>query len=785
MQVGCLGSRISKCWSRGRSLAYDSLGMGQPSDSTETRVRCPNCGLALANPQTEACPQCGGPLTDLVDSPDSDNISIKATFQQYKCDRCARVFVLDSTGRCPGCGAEEMPAGAPDANALARATRWRSHIQNVAQIAKGANPLGLRFTTRGPRRAVDEYREWLQSQFFGDCIGHFNRAKELLNITDWPAADADGDASLEGLTVAISGLADFVTEAQQTPPPVMLLATHRASARAAAAIVQSLSLFCDVIVAPHLEAAVSVRNRAQDQLDGATAQSHAISRHIELLERIAAQPGWFAWADAFDPGRATAELVAYQPSSIGDVATLVRTTFANVPEVVALPDELAFGLGPAALTSILWDSLRLERRIRAVLRILAKASAINPAWMSDPAPVAESLLQGHRQLSEQVGALGFLVRSGASRKAMLMGAIAVYERFAEGPLRKFGSVVRQAAEVGEGRQSTLDPHALAEDGLGSIIESLERAAPILTRDFSFMIRNAAAHYQFEVTETSITLTEPERKGKKRSEELGDDDFLEGLFDLNELLIAFETAAVAYAASGAAPTLKDELTRIASGPDEQYEILGAIAGLKGWVELTFARISKTLVIEGRYLGGDDTDPFVELLPTIAGAVGVMATVDIVMVILRGTDRSCEYPRALIIGGKSNPMIAPAMAGRAQANVLRQTGSVPRVEAEAKLMLVGPLAVLTHAIANNRASTSEVRDFCKWIVAWLASEPVDTSLAPDRDIIVRHLHQLDEASGMSIVAARKKDRWLANAAGDAMQRQVLALVEIQQRLRALYP
>ncbi len=747
-------------------------------------LHCSNCGLTLVPNHVGACPQCGGPLAEVEDSAESDNISVKVTFQQFKCDRCEHKFVLDPTGSCPQCGAQEVAAGTDDANAAARKSRWQNRVKAIARIAKAADPQGLRFSTRGSRKDVPDYIKWLQLRFFDEAMKNFQEAKRLLAASDWPAADASGDAAFDRLAVLVGELTDFVKEAESTPPPVLLLATHRGMARAAAALTQSISLFCEVIVAPHIGSATSVRNQAQAALDEAAALAGAISSHMRLLDRVAGQPGWFAWADTFDPGRATAELVSHQPTTISEAAALVRTTFSTIPEIVRLPDELAFALAPAALTSVLWDPLRLQRRIRAILRIFSKASSTNPNWIGDPASVAESLLIGHRQLNEQVGLLGFLARSGGSRKAMLIGSISVYERFAEGPLRRFGSVVRQAIEVAERRQQTLDAAALAEDQLGPIVQSLEDAAPVLVREFSFLMRNASAHYEFEVTDAGVTVTEPMRKGKKRRENLTDDDFLEMLFDLNELLVALEAATVAFAASDDAPRLKAELTRIAAGAEEQYEILRAIAGLRGWVELSFAKRDQTLILEGRYLGDAKTDPFVELLSTVAGALGVFGDVDAVVVSLRGAGRSCDYSRDRMMGGPSNPLVAPALAGRATADVLRQTGSQPELEVEARFLLVGPIAVLTDAIANNAVSIPQVREFCKWAIPWLKSEAIGSGLAPERDLIVEHLRKLDEAMAISGLAAQKNNRGLARAATDAMQREALALLEVRRRLRTLY-
>jgi hypothetical protein len=724
-------------------------------------------------------------MTAVDDSLESDDISIKVSFQQFKCDECEHRFVLDESGMCPRCAAQEVAAGTPDANAADREARWRDRVDAMGRIVTPADPLGLHFSSRGSRQGATDHLEWLRRRFFDECMEGFDEGKSLLKRTDWPAVDASGDAALDRLTTLVEDLARFVKDAESTPPPVLLLATHRGVARAAAALAQSVARFCEVIVAAHFGTATSIRDQAQTDLDEATAQAQAILSHLRLLDRVKAQPGWFAWADTFDPGRATAELVSHQSSTIADAAAIVRTTFSTIPAIAGLPDALAFALAPAALTSVLWDPLRLQRRIQAILRIFAKASSANQNWIVDSVPVASALLTGHRQLNEQVGLLGFLARSGGSRKTMLMESISVYQRFAEGPLRKFGSVVRQAYEVGVGRQQTIDATALTEDRLRTIVESLQEAAPELVQQFSFLIRNASAHYGFEVTDAGVTVTEPMRKGKKRSDNLTDDDFMEMLFDLNELLVALEAATVAFAASGAAPGLNAELTRLAAGPEEQYEVLRAIAGLRGWVEMSFARSDRTLIVEGSYLGGSSTDPFVELLSTVAGALGAFGDVDMVAVSLRGAARTCEYSRRLITDGPGGTLIGPAMAGRATASVLRQTGSKPRVEVEAKFILVGPIAVLTEAIANSQVSMPEVRQFCSWAIPWLASEALEPELEPERDLTVEHLGKLDQAIAMSGVAARKNNRWLADTSASAIQREVLSLLEVQQRLRALYP
>jgi predicted RNA-binding Zn-ribbon protein involved in translation (DUF1610 family) len=766
-----------------RSKSKGQLPRGSGGDARDVRNHCPNCGLTLVSHQLASCPQCGG-LLGRTATTRLDDLSVKVTFRQYACDRCGYVFVLTASGQCPKCGNEEAEAGAADPLAAQRETRWRSRVDAIARVARAADRYGLHFSTRGLRRSPTEYIAWLQEAFFGEAMDGFQRAKVLLRDTEWPLVDLSGDTSLDELHVLLTGIAGFVSEAELTPPPVVLLATHRGSARAAGLLTRSISLFSQVVIAPHLETATAIRAQAQAALDEGAAVAEAISAHLGLLKRVSDEPGWFAWDDAFDTGRATAEVVSHRPSSVKEVVDRVRSTFAAIPEIVALPDHVAFVLAPAVLTSVLWDSLRLERRIKAALAIFHGVFSVNPNWMVRPGLVAQDVAIGHQQLSDQVGQLGFFARSGASRKAMLLGSIGVYERFGEGPLRKFGALVRQAIEVGSGRQQVLDVSAMKEDKLGPIVESLRNAAPVLVQEVSLLLRNASAHYGFEVTDAGIVLTAPPRRGKTPKDELSDDDFMEMLFDLNELLVALEVAILASAHSGTIPQLQAELSGLGTELDQQCQVLRAIAGLRGWVEVTFEKSGNRLIVEGRYIGEPLLDPFAELLPAVAGAFGAIRGLSEIDARLRDTRRTCRFAGARIIEGPKNVLADVARTGRITADTLRQSETQSVSQVEARFLLGGPVAVLLRAIEDNTVSMREVREFCKWESEWLASEPIVEELEADRNLVVQQLKGLERAVAMLESSTRTNRRWLAKLASDEMRSAMNSLREIHVRLRSLY-
>ncbi len=525
-------------------------------------MHCQQCGLDVVGAVIDHCPRCSGELIRTDAEVGDDHISISVAFAQFRCDTCGQIFVIDTTGTCPGCGHPELKEGSADPRAEERLQRWGPAIRRISTLARSVRPSKLKFSSRGRRRPAEDHVEWLRARFFVTGMDSFNEAKRVLSSVNWPALDREGDVGLAKVEAAVSTLVDFTREAQASPPPAVLIAVHRGTAQGAAAVAESLALFAEVIVAPTLGEASRVRDRAQARLDEAVIHASAISANIQLAERVGLQPGWFAWDDRFDAGRATAELVGHRRTTVADVAAQVRATFAGVSEIATLPDPLAFALGPAALTSVLWDPQRLKRRIRTVLAVMAQASEVNPNWLTSVHDVAKAILDGHRKLNQQVGSLGFVLRSNAPRKQMLLNATTVFERFAEGPMRKFGSILRQAIEVSEGRQHALDPAALVEDKFGYVTDSLQRATPTLVHDLETLTRNAAAHYEFEITESGIDITEPMRQGKKRSASLTDDDFLEMLFDLNEAIVGLEVGLIVYAASN--PLLRAEIDQLASG-----------------------------------------------------------------------------------------------------------------------------------------------------------------------------------------------------------------------------
>lgn len=242
----------------------------------------------------ERCPRCSGQLVPTHDRADDEHIDISVDFAQFRCDSCGEIFLIDATGACPACGHQELEKGTPDPRAQERLKRWAPAVQRIGDLAKSVHPRKLRFASRGGRRSVDDHVEWLRREFFATGMDHFNQAKRLLSSVNWPAVDTEGDSGLAHVEVAVSGLVDFVMDAQASPPPAVLLAVHRGTTRAAAAVAESLAQFAGVIVAPNLGEATRIRDAAQAWLDEAVVHANAISANVQLAERVSTQPGWFA-----------------------------------------------------------------------------------------------------------------------------------------------------------------------------------------------------------------------------------------------------------------------------------------------------------------------------------------------------------------------------------------------------------------------------------------------------------------------------------------------------------
>jgi len=132
-----------------------------------------------------------------------------------------------------------------------------------------------------------------------------------------------------------------------------------------------------------------------------------------------------------------------------------------------------------------------------------------------------------------------------------------------------------------------------------------------------------------------------------------------------------------------------------------------------------------------------------------------------------------------------VIAPARAGRAIADVMQQSRSELALQVQAKFLLVGPIMVLTDAITGQPVTSAQIREFCKWVSPLLKGQALEATLTPERDLIIEHLERMDQAIALSDVGGRTRRKWLTNAAFGGIKREALALLEVSQRLRALYP
>lgn len=760
------------------------------------KTRCERCAIEFAQLESERCPICLGNVVDVRSTGDGAlTFRVTVATAQFSCDKCGATFVLDASNGCPSCGEPSGVADGIDPRAKRRQERYRARVQNLRKDLTNVEWRRLKFPTSGPRMPPDEYLTWLHELVFGEAVEQFNVCKSLLSATDWDGNGKDQESRAQALSAAIDRLIQIVHEATTTRPPPALIGVHRQSTRAVAGIAASMGYFFEVLVASYLSKMQELQGKGQAAMDQAAALIGSVGPQVARMHRLIEEPGWWQAHGLYDTGRTTWELVDNAPTTVAEAAQFVRKTFADIPQIASLPDAAAFMLGPAALISGFHDPLRLAARIRAVLRTLGDADQSQPTWIADKNAFAQLFDRAHEQLAEQVVIFGYHLRSGAPRTVMIPGAIGVYQKFMEGPLRRFGAILAAALQAKAGVTGPLTVEAMGSALLGPVIGELERGQPILARDVDFLARNADSHYEFQLSNTGIELSEPPRHGKQRTRSLTDDDFLEELLNLNELLVAMEAGLLAYAWNSDDPQLRAELEAVANTPEQVLQVIKALAGLKGWVEILTSREGTTMRLRGRFLrDATEIDPFVELLPSIAAIFGAMPDVDVVIAETEviGEPRDVRFDRAVVVPDVgSNALSTTHSVGIAMANVLSQSQPDGRALHEARYVLVAAVIFVLEALLEIMQQQHDgqlprrLGEYLDWVLSWLPQFEFDPSISTDRDQLITPLREIRARLGpLRAAIAKRDDRLLKVVRGEIAQRSE-TLQKVHAKLREMYP
>jgi hypothetical protein len=189
-------------------------------------------------------------------------------------------------------------------------------------------------------------------------------------------------------------------------------------------------------------------------------------------------------------------------------------------------------------------------------------------------------------------------------------------------------------------------------------------------------------------------------------------------------------------------------------EAQFEVLRALAGLKGWTELRLEVDGRCLRISGAYDGPPGTDAIAELLPIIAAAFAELDEIDRVAVDYQPSQlanfRREQFPTANDIEPIRMHRIAELLAivsRQDEAEDAIQEWLMPAAQVAAREL---------QGAASGEHDPSRSAAYLQWVVARLENRHVDDKARPAYDRLIGELRTSRTAIGASIVALKRNDR-----------------------------
>ncbi len=751
---------------------------------------CSGCALEVDRDPPKRCPECGQPFRQRRSKRKPEMSDGRFTYSigvaLCRCDSptCGHEFLLDPSHACPRCG-EPVVEGEPDDEQWqARHRTYGPRLAELQARAEAWNPVSVQFRDRGPRADASDHATLISASM--ERVTHsIAEAERIFEAAQWSEPDReDTSRALDQLVASCDDIGALVEELASTPPPLLLLAIHRQATRSIALAAEALVGFAALLDARYYVEARNQQLAAQGKLDVAAEKISHVSQLIERVERVLWAPGFWAIEDEYDTGRVSWEGVDAQISTITSAADVVRETFGEVPGILDLPDEQALMLMPAAaIGASFQDPERLVQRARECRQAIDAASEAGD-WVEEPMALLDLVWRGQRQLTDQVVRIGHELRVDTPRKLLLQTALDVYSKLLEGPLRSLGAVVAVAMDY-------LVDQTCLEAATGDayparrVMKALNRDSNVLD-GVDVLMRNAEAHYDFTITEAGVDVRHlpPGKAAVPLVDSLTDEDFFEQLLNLDEALVAIELAVIPFLWSIDHAGVQQELEIRSGSWESRCELLRALAGLKGWTDLTLVKEGVVLAIGGTYRGPESADPVVELLPVIAAALVEEPAIDRVVVAAAQHEVEVErsdFPVPHDVGPVRSHKVGLLLfrlheegdarpVGVRQANDYLVLGTFLTLEA---------LAVL--ADQTDDASATTLERYARWLLAIVRAEPWDSDVRDMAAEFTSVLVALVQALGAFKVACRRGSPKLAQRATSRMGKLAAELEPLHQRAR----
>lgn len=649
----------------------------------------------------------------------------------------------------------------------------------------------IEFARRGYRPDPVEHFQLLSELVTSQPLRLTDEVQTLLGSVSWEGANSEASTALDLLVDICRAVFFSVAAVATTPPPLPLVGIHRQGARQLARFGEALCLYLEALLSPTREAVLEIRTEAQRALDDAGDLASQMSEFMSQTERsLNLPPGWWTTGASYDVGRAMWQGLGATSASVEEAADRVRRALRGVPGINELDDVLAMQLLPA-VSMVFYDPVRLVEKARQARTLLDTADCRDARWIRSEEVLARQVLLGQRKLTDQLVQLGFTLRQEAPRAIVLHTATDTYSKLLEGPFRHMGAVLYIASRVARGKRAVYETDSETNTSYATILNHFQNVAADLAEGGHTLLRNAEAHYSFEITDDGIEFRDVHQSGG-REDFLGDDDFMEELSATIETLVAFEIALFPYLWTHPSSRIQGALELASRQPAEREAQVRGVAGLKGFTEMSFQEEEDTLRLTARYEGLGE-NPYMEVLPTLAAVWHLWDYQNAIVSIRDRQPLSLVYERASFSAYSSeNRYVRDHSVALIMRDVRLQTetlASDETIDLDARYVLL-PLVTFTLDGARPLSQPSPsvesiqtLQKYFEWCLRDALSRPLASEAASVQDQAINVVRSLSKASSAWAMAIHRRDaRWTQRSQRD-WGRQLKSVAELVGSIQQL--
>jgi hypothetical protein len=478
---------------------------------------CPTCQFSLSTGTLDFCPLCGSAMVHRQDGR-KESVHVSLKFTVWDCGACGRQSQIAPERICSHCGARIEDGSEIDKHVAARVSAYAKGVRRLQERA--ASVVNPSFRTRGSRTSPGNYLGWISRELLQPSADHLRQLDGYLGQTDWDDIDSPVTrrAWMEVQALCNESI-DMVIRASALVPPVLFLAYHRRIVRAVAVGANTNVGAVSCLIASTPETAIALLRAHEESLSRISGFANAVLLLFDCLRPVLLHGG------SLDDSPES------QTPALSEAFPELRAIMQSDPAMVVPFSHQRL------LAYLLHDPDRRSERVDQSLAVLRGAQATQSGWIREPATLGDVVVSSWRQLCTQHKRIE--ADLSAERAAAVMDDVLdVASKVAEGPYRRCGSILVLAARVAGGQNCVLDDDWLFRIRRLSLVHrELGVVAPALTRDVDPLLRNAEAHYDYEVTSESVRIRHLPPNAASPSdaliEELSYDDVIEQAINLLE------------------------------------------------------------------------------------------------------------------------------------------------------------------------------------------------------------------------------------------------------------